>query len=108
MNRILAAITPVRVAFLTVGLVIGVFSGATAAGVPQTRTPIACHAMASNVTEIFDLWTSLTGAVRERGDALDKDTYRIHDAEVNHLLASLDAVGPKYDAAKAACLGMDR
>lgn len=88
----------------TAGLVVGLASGALAAGEPETRTPGVCHVMAEQATEIFAIWTDLTGAVRQRGDALDPETYAIHDAEVNHLLASLEALGPQYNAAEARCL----
>lgn len=89
-------------------LVVGLGTGYLAAGEPITRTPSACHSMATKADETFDVWTDLTGAVKDRGDALDKETYAIHDAEVNHLLASLDVVAAKYKAAESRCLGADR
>lgn len=70
-----------------------------------TPAPSECQVMATTAEEMFDLQADLAGAVDERGDALDKDTYRIHDAEVNHLLASLAVVEVEYIDAEHACLG---
>jgi len=70
-----------------------------------TPAPSECAAMATTADEIFGLWDDLAIAVNDRGDALDKETYAIHDAEVRHLDASLDAVEVEYIDAKYACLG---
>ncbi|MFD2792548.1 hypothetical protein ACFS27_03205 [Promicromonospora vindobonensis] len=94
-------------AALAVGaaLVVGLVSGAASAGEPVTRTPVACNAMAAYAVEAFQLWADLASATRERGDALGADAYAVHDGDVNHLMASLEAVAPKYDRAVADCVG---
>lgn len=86
-------------------LVIGLWSGAASAGEPITRTPSACHEMADTAMDAFQLWADLADATRERGDALDAEARAVGDGEVNHLLASLDVIAPKYDAEVVACLG---
>jgi len=86
-------------------LAVGLGTGYLAADRPFIRAPHECTVMASTATEIFGLWGELTTAVNDRGDALDPKTYRIHDAEVNHLDASLDAVEVEYIDAENACLG---
>lgn len=86
-------------------LVLAFGGGFAAAGKPVVQAPQACHEMADTATEIFELHTELVVAVKDRGDALDKDSYRVKDGQVNHLLASLEAIAPTYNEAEAACLG---
>lgn len=95
-------------AAISAALVVGLASGAASAGQPVTRTPSACHDMADTAMEAFQLWADLADATRERGDALDAEARAVGDGEVNHLLASLDAVAPEYDDAATDCLGAGR
>lgn len=68
-------------------------------------TPPACEDMAEYAMEAFKLWGALTDATRERGDAPDVEARAVGAAEVDHLLASLEAIAPKYDDAAADCVG---
>ncbi|MCP2265539.1 hypothetical protein APR03_002895 [Promicromonospora thailandica] len=85
------------------GIVVGTVSGVLIAEEPVTRTPQICQTAFNLNDQAFVIMKDLNEAVRLRGDALDKDTYAIHDAEVNHLLASLNALAPDADAAEADC-----
>lgn len=104
MNRILAAVTPVRVAFLAVGLVVGVASGAAAAGTPDVKAPHQCTVMATVAEKAFVAYENLAtsthlAATRGRSE-FDK-----HEADKASLRGELDDLGPDYHEAKAACLG---
>lgn len=88
--------------------VLGLASGLLAAGEPVVQTPQVCHVMAAAAEALDDVQAALTEAVNERGDTLGKDDYRVKDAEVNHLLASMGPAETAYNEAEAACLGVDR
>lgn len=88
------------VAFTAGGFVVGF--GAYTISAP---TPPACEDMAEYAMDAFKLWGALTDATRERGDAPDVEARAVGAAEVNHLLAALEAIAPKYDAASAGCVG---
>lgn len=88
------------VVFVLLGAVVG--HGVTVMMMP---TPPACEDMAEHALDAFRLWSKATGAVRERGDATDPDAYAVLDGKVNHLMASLEAIAPKYDRAAADCVG---
>ena len=90
---------------IAAALVFGTASGAAIVATPTIQAPHECTVMATTADETFRLWGELTTAVNDRGDALDPKTYRIHDAEVRHLAASLDAVEVEYIDAENACLG---
>lgn len=86
-------------------LAVGLASGYAAAGDPVVRTPTDCHDMAEYAMDAFKIWGSLVDATRERGDAPDVEARAVATADVNHILASLEAIAPKYDAAAADCVG---
>lgn len=97
--------TPVA---LALGLVVGALSGSALAGEPRVQTPQVCHEMAAAAEALDVVQGELVVAVRERGDALGKDDYRVLDGKVNHLIASMGPAEVAYREAEAACLGVSR
>ena len=79
-------------------------SGAIGYGLGATTTPQSCVAALNTADRISIGQTNLVSAVNARGDALDRETFAEHDADVNLLLDELDRMTPRYDAAADECL----
>jgi hypothetical protein len=92
---------PIAVA---IALVIGVGCGSALVGEPRVQAPQACHTMAAAAGALDDVQAALTEAVNDRGNTLGKDDYRVKDAEVNHLLASMGPAEGAYVEARGECL----
>lgn len=93
---------------VALALVLGLGSGFAVASRPVVQTPQACHTLAAAAEALDNVQVALTEAVNERGDTLGKDDYRVKDAEVNHLLASMGPAETAYVEARGECLGVAR
>lgn len=86
-----------------VALVVGVWSGSAAAGVPDVKAPHQCTVMANVSEKAFVAYENLaysTHLAATRGQS----EFDGHEADKASLRAELDALGPDYHEAKAACL----
>lgn len=106
MNRLLAAITPVRTAFLAVGLVVGVASGAAAAGVPDVKAPHTCTVAFTLADEAFVDYENQVITVHNRATR-GMSEFAKHGREMAQLWDAIDEGKSDYRAAKASCLGED-
>lgn len=107
MNRLLAAITPVRVAFLTVGLVVGIASGSAAAGVPDIKAPHQCTVMTNLADGVFNAYEEQVIAVHNQATR-GLSEFAENEAEVERLWVELDGLKADHGVAKAECLGGSR
>jgi hypothetical protein len=101
-----SGVAPLRVAVVAAAaLVVGVASGATLAGTPDVKAPHQCTVMATVAEKRAIVQDNLVHVVNARGDALDKDEYRVLNDDVVALESELDPLDADYREAKAACLG---
>lgn len=107
MNRILAAITPVRTAFLAVGLVVGVASGAAVVGVPTIQAPHECTVMANISDGTFNAYEEQVVAVHNMATR-GMSEFEENEAKVERLWVEIDGLKADHGIAKAACLGADQ
>lgn len=106
-TRLLAAITPVRVAYLTVGLVVGVWSGSTAASTPVIKAPHQCTVMANLADGTFNVYEEQVIAVHNQATR-GLSEFAENEAKVERLWVELDDLRAAHAVAEAECLGLDR
>jgi hypothetical protein len=102
-DRLHAALTPVNVSLVAVGIVVGTVTGIATAEQPVIQAPHDCQVMATTAERAFVAYQNYATAVELRGvrgateyDRLDEDA-----AEQDRLI---DELGPAYHEAKAGCL----
>lgn len=105
--RMLAAITPVRVAWATVGLVVGVASGAAAASEPITKAPHQCAVMANLAADTFTTYEKQVISVHNQATR-GRSEFAEHEADVKAQWAQIDELKAKHAEARDYCLGADR
>jgi hypothetical protein len=89
---------------LTIAIVAAVAVGWLAHG-DLVKAPHQCTVMATVAEKRDVVRTNLVHVVNARGDALDKDEYRVLNDDVVALESELDPLDADYREAKAACLG---
>lgn len=68
-------------------------------------TPAACTSALNTADRIFVTQTNLVGAISARGDALERDVYAEHDADVVALYDELEEFSPGYVEDRDECTG---
>jgi hypothetical protein len=68
-----------------------------------TKEPRACAKTRELTPKIFLIQSNLLSAVNARGDALGKDDYAEHDADVNHYLKQLNKADRAFNALYNEC-----
>jgi hypothetical protein len=126
MNRILAAITPVHVAWKAawaksfdvmppmvmfigwlLALAVGAASGAALAGAPVTKAPHQCTVMANLADGAFNAYEDQVIAVHNMATR-GMSEFADNEAKVEGLWVELDGLKADHGVAKAECLGEDR
>ena len=102
--RLHAAITPVRVAWLTVGVVVGVASGSAAASTPTIQAPHECQVMATTAERIFVSQANEVTVTQLRATR-GQSEFAQHEADLSSLWDEQDELAADYEDAKTECLG---
>jgi hypothetical protein len=99
-----AALTPPVVIAAAVGLVVGLWSGATAVSTPVIQAPSKCTVALNEGVKAFDAYEEQVIAIHNRATR-GLSEFAGHDATVTRLWNEIDEAKTAYAAAGATCLG---
>jgi hypothetical protein len=106
-DRLHAALTPVNVSLVAVGIVVGTVTGIATADRPVIQAPHECTVALNAADRIFVAKENAGIALHLRATR-GRSEFAEHDAEVSEQWRIQDELVPVYGDAKATCLGAAR